>query len=136
MSRNALYSIYVMLLMTLLASCMKDPHGTLSGKITGAGGKKIYLQSLSSNPELLDSAIIGSDGSFSLIPSKALRMDYYQLFIDQKHSLFIKSGHATTVSVFPIKKIDLIAKEQKIDIANVLQTIANDMISAQVKLML
>ena len=89
MSNNPFHTIYAVFLITLMASCTKDPHGTLSGKIAGAGGKKIYLQSLSSNPELLDSAVIGSDGSFSLIPSRALRMDYYQLFIDQKHSLFI-----------------------------------------------
>ncbi|MFM7309025.1 MAG: redoxin domain-containing protein [Flavobacteriales bacterium] len=89
MRYNPAHLIYTMLLMALLASCTKDPHGVLSGNITGAGGKKIYLQSLSNQPELLDSAMIGSDGTFSLIPSRGLRMDYYQLFIDQKHSLFI-----------------------------------------------
>jgi thiol-disulfide isomerase/thioredoxin len=70
-------------------SCTKEPHGVISGKIIGASGKTIYLQSLSSSPVLLDSALVGSDGTFRMIPSKGLPMDFYQLFFDREHSLFI-----------------------------------------------
>lgn len=67
-----------------LASCSSGTQGTISGKIKGAEGKTIYLESFANNRSVFtDSTVIGTDGSFAIRPSQALEKDFYRLFISE-----------------------------------------------------
>jgi len=65
-----------------LCSCFSGSEGTISGKLKGAEGKTIYLESFANNRSVFtDSTVIGADGSFSLHPTQPLEKDFYRLFI-------------------------------------------------------
>jgi thiol-disulfide isomerase/thioredoxin len=68
--------------------CSSGSKGTIQGTIEGAQGKTIYLERFVNNRMLYtDSAVIGSDGSFLLMPSKPLELNYYRIVIDKGNSL-------------------------------------------------
>ncbi|MFM7234991.1 MAG: DUF4369 domain-containing protein, partial [Flavobacteriales bacterium] len=68
--------------------CSSGSKGTIQGTIEGAQGKTIYLERFVNNRMLYtDSAVIGSDGSFLLKPSKPLELNYYRIVVDKENSL-------------------------------------------------
>lgn len=68
-----------------MTSCFSGKEGTISGKIKGAEGKTIYLESFANNRSIFtDSTVVGSDGSFSIIPAQSLEKDFYRVFISEK----------------------------------------------------
>lgn len=78
------YSIMTLLIAIIFAACaVTGQKGTISGKIEGAGGKSIYLESFINNRRVYtDSTVAGSDGSFTLVPAHPLEMNYYRIIIN------------------------------------------------------
>lgn len=67
------------------SSCFSGKEGTISGKLKGAEGKTIYLESFANNRSIFtDSTVAGSDGSFSIKPNQPLEKDFYRVFITEK----------------------------------------------------
>ena len=86
----------------LSVSCGKK-QAPISGKIVGAEGAVIRLQKLGiANPDL-DSTVIGPDGSFTIIPTKGLAMDFYRLSLDNEHALLLVTDSTET----PVIEADL-----------------------------
>jgi len=68
-----------------LACCSSGTQGTISGKIKGAEGKTIYLESFANNRSVFtDSTVIGADGSFAIRPAHPLEKDFYRLVISDE----------------------------------------------------
>jgi peroxiredoxin len=68
----------------LFVSCEQNSSGTISGKIEGAEGKTIFLESFVNNRSVYtDSTVIGSDGSFTIVPTSPLEMNFYRLVLDR-----------------------------------------------------
>ena len=68
------------------ASCGNS--NSISGVITGAEGKTIYLESLSDSKVLpIDSTVVGSDGSFSLKSHDNLPLDFYRIYFKEGNFL-------------------------------------------------
>lgn len=64
--------------------------GAISGEFRGAEGKTVYLQRAVNNRLMkTDSAVISSDGSFLLVPSNPLGMDFYVVSLDDKNMITI-----------------------------------------------
>ncbi|MFN0031295.1 MAG: redoxin domain-containing protein [Flavobacteriales bacterium] len=76
---------------TALVACTTTGRkGTVSGKLSNAAGKMIYLQRAVNNMLMTtDSTMIGSDGSFSIVPEQPLGMDFYKVSIDPKNAITI-----------------------------------------------
>jgi thiol-disulfide isomerase/thioredoxin len=80
--------------------CNSGPKGAIQGKIEGAEGKTIRLERFVNNRMVYtDSAIIGSDGSFLLMPSKPLELNYYRIVIDKANSLALITDSTESASV-------------------------------------
>jgi len=68
-----------------MTSCFSGKEGTISGKIKGAEGKTIYLESFANNRSIFtDSTVVGADGTFSITPAQALDKDFYRVFLSEK----------------------------------------------------
>jgi peroxiredoxin len=81
-------SILIGSLALALFGCSTGPKGSIQGNIEGAEGKTIFLERFVNNRMVFtDSTMIGSDGSFVLVPSKPLELNYYRLVIDKENSL-------------------------------------------------
>jgi len=89
----------------LLNSCTSHgPVGSISGKIDGASGKTIYLESFINNRSVFtDSTVAGADGSFALVPSRPLEMNFYRLVLDNKNFVTL----ITDSTESPVVKADL-----------------------------
>ena len=72
----------------IIAACTKK-QVAVSGKINGAEGATIRLQQLGKTDATIDSTVIGPDGSFSIISSQGLVMDFYRLSLDDEHSVLL-----------------------------------------------
>jgi len=72
----------------IIAACTKK-QVAVSGKINGAEGATIRLQQLGKTDATVDSTVIGPDGSFSIISSQGLVMDFYRLSLDDEHSILL-----------------------------------------------
>ncbi len=73
-------------LSAVTVSCNKQTSGTISGKIDGAQGQTVYLESYVNNRSVyIDSTVIGSDGSFALVPGSPLEMNFYRLVLDREN---------------------------------------------------
>ena len=81
------YAIYFFTAISIaFASCENAP--TVQGRVSGAGGKTIYLESLSDNEvKPIDSTVLDADGNFSLKGLEELPFDNYRLYFDQDHYL-------------------------------------------------
>jgi thiol-disulfide isomerase/thioredoxin len=77
----------ITLAVVLIACNAGGKQGTISGKITGAEGKTVYLQRFVNNRAIVsDSATVGNDGSFSIAPSQGLELNFYRLYLDNDHA--------------------------------------------------
>ena len=93
-------SAAVALISLVTTSCTSGPKGTIQGNIEGAQGKTIYLERFVNNRMVFtDSAVIGSDGSFLLVPSKPLELNYYRIVVDKANSLALITDSTESASV-------------------------------------
>jgi thiol-disulfide isomerase/thioredoxin len=80
------------------ASCGNS--NSISGVITGAEGKTIYLESLSDSRVLpIDSTVIGSDGSFSLKSHDNLPLDFYRIYFKEGNFLQLITDSSEHVEI-------------------------------------
>ena len=80
--------------------CSSGPKGSIEGVIDGGAGKTIYLERFVNNRMVFtDSAVIGSDGSFLLMPSKPLELNYYRIVVDRENSLALITDSTESPSV-------------------------------------
>jgi len=80
--------------------CSNGPKGSIQGNIEGAQGKTIFLERFVNNRMVFtDSAVIGSDGSFLLVPSKPLELNYYRVVIDKENSLALITDSTESANV-------------------------------------
>lgn len=88
-------------LLTVFAiGCSNGPKGSIQGKIEGAQGKTIFLERFVNNRMVFtDSAVIGSDGSFLLVPSKPLELNYYRIVVDKANSLALITDSTESATV-------------------------------------
>jgi thiol-disulfide isomerase/thioredoxin len=90
----ALFTIVTMM------ACTNASKGTIHGNIKGAEGQTIYLECLVNNRFVkTDSAQIGADGNFVLVPSRALAMDYYEITFSGKERLTIITDSTENISL-------------------------------------
>ncbi len=77
----------ITLAVILVACNTGGKQGTISGKITGAEGKTVYLQRFVNNRAIVsDSATVADDGRFSIAPSQGLELNFYRLYLDNDHA--------------------------------------------------
>lgn len=80
--------------------CNQGQKGSIQGKIEGAQGKTIYLERFVNNRMVFtDSSVVGSDGTFLLVPSKPLELNYYRIVIDKANSLALITDSTESTSV-------------------------------------
>jgi thiol-disulfide isomerase/thioredoxin len=73
---------------------------SISGVITGAEGKTIYLESLSDSRVLpIDSTVVGSDGSFSLKSHDNLPLDFYRIYFKEENFLQLITDSSEHVEI-------------------------------------
>ncbi len=85
----------------LIMSCSGTGRkGAISGEITGAPGKTIYLQRAANNRLMkTDSTTIGADGKFLIVPSQSMSMDFYVLSIDDKNMITVITDSTESLNV-------------------------------------
>jgi len=93
--RKLIYFISVAIVFT---SCGNS--NSISGVITGAEGKTIYLESLSDSRVLpIDSTVVGSDGSFSLKSHDNLPLDFYRIYFKEGNFLQLITDSSEHVEI-------------------------------------
>ena len=98
--RTSTTSILIGSFAIVLASCSPGQKGSIQGKIEGAEGKTIFLERFVNNRMVFtDSSVVGSDGSFLLVPSKPLELNYYRIVIDKENSLALITDSTESPSV-------------------------------------
>ncbi len=85
------YSFFLCFFIASVSCLNTGTKGTISGKIDGASGKSIYLESFINNRSVFtDSTVAGADGSFSLVPSRPLEMNFYRILVgNEKYVMLI-----------------------------------------------
>ena len=69
----------------IMACNSHQQQGIISGKIEGAGGKTIYLESFINNRSVrTDSTVAGADGAFTIVPGRKLELNFYRLLVDEE----------------------------------------------------
>jgi thiol-disulfide isomerase/thioredoxin len=87
-------------LISTTIGCSGGQKGSIQGKIEGGQGKTIYLERFVNNRMVFtDSAVIGSDGSFLLVPTKPLELNYYRVVIDKENSLALITDSTESTQV-------------------------------------
>jgi peroxiredoxin len=82
----------------VFASCGNS--NSISGVITGAEGKTIYLESLSDSRVIpIDSTVVGSDGSFSLKSHDNLPLDFYRIYFKEGNFLQLITDSSENVEI-------------------------------------
>lgn len=72
----------------------------ITGKVTGAEGESIYLMRFVNNrPIPTDSAVIGDNGQFSIIPEEVMDFNFYQLMIDKERAMILITDSTESVKV-------------------------------------
>ena len=90
--------LYFVSVAVLFASCGNS--NSISGVITGAEGKTIYLESLSDTKVLpIDSTVVGSDGSFSLKSHDNLPLDFYRIYFKEGNFLQLITDSSEHVEI-------------------------------------
>ena len=90
--------IYFLSAAIVFASCGNS--NSISGVITGAEGKTIYLESLSDTKVLpIDSTVVGSDGSFSLKSHDNLPLDFYRIYFKEGNYLQLITDSSEHVEI-------------------------------------
>ena len=90
--------VYFLSVAILFASCGNS--NSISGVITGAEGKTIYLESLSDSRVLpIDSTVVGSDGSFSLKLHDNLPLDFYRIYFKEGNFLQLITDSSEHVEI-------------------------------------
>lgn len=88
------------MLIVFAIGCNNGPKGSIQGKIEGAQGKTIFLERFVNNRMVFtDSAVVGSDGSFLLVPSKPLELNYYRIVVDKANSLALITDSTESATV-------------------------------------
>ncbi len=83
-----------------VTGCSSGQKGSIQGKIEGAEGKTIFLERFVNNRMVFtDSSVIATDGSFLLVPSKPLELNYYRIVIDKENSLALITDSTESTSV-------------------------------------
>jgi thiol-disulfide isomerase/thioredoxin len=91
---------FAAVLSVVAIGCSTGPKGSIQGNIEGAQGKTIFLERFVNNRMVFtDSAVIGSDGSFLLVPSKPLELNYYRVVIDKENSLALITDSTESANV-------------------------------------
>jgi len=94
------YSIAFTTICFVLGACSSDKKGSISGKITGAEGKTVFLECLVNNRFVKsDSTKIGQDGSFVLQPTRSMSLDYYEISFGGKESLTLITDSTENIVV-------------------------------------
>jgi thiol-disulfide isomerase/thioredoxin len=90
--------LYFLSAAIVFASCGNS--NSISGVITGAEGKTIYLESLSDTKVLpIDSTVVGSDGSFSLKSHNNLPLDFYRIYFKEGNFLQLITDSSEHVEI-------------------------------------
>ena len=90
--------LYFLSAAIVFASCGNS--NSISGVITGAEGKTIYLESLSDTKVLpIDSTVVGSDGSFSLKSHDNLPLDFYRIYFKEGNFLQLITDSSEHVEI-------------------------------------
>lgn len=87
----SLYFVITGSALSMISCFNSGTKGTISGKIDGAAGKSVYLESFINNRSVLtDSTVAGSDGSFAIVPSQPLEMNFYRVVVgNEKYVMLI-----------------------------------------------
>ena len=90
--------LYFLSAAIVFAACGNS--NSISGVITGAEGKTIYLESLSDSKVLpIDSTVVGSDGSFSLKSHDNLPLDFYRIYFKEGNFLQLITDSSEHVEI-------------------------------------
>lgn len=78
----------VVLAVAGLSACGGNQSAVIEGSIAGAEGKTVYLQRFENGRTMnTDSAVVGADGKFSIVPNPTLDYNFFRLFVDPQNSL-------------------------------------------------
>jgi len=89
----------IILTTVILWGCSGTRIGpSISGKIEGAAGRTVYLERYANNRGIFtDSTVIGSDGTFTIVPSHPLDKDFYRVLLDERDFLVLITDSSETV---------------------------------------
>ncbi|MFY7972151.1 MAG: redoxin family protein [Flavobacteriales bacterium] len=91
---------FLALIGIVFVACTGAPKSSISGNIEGGEGKTIYLERFVNNHGVLtDSTVIAADGSFLLIPTQPLEMNFYRLILDEKDFVVIISDSTESLQL-------------------------------------
>jgi thiol-disulfide isomerase/thioredoxin len=83
-----------------LSSCSKPQRTSISGQIKGAEGKTIYFEQYLNNKQVqTDSTVIAADGTFRLLVSSPLEMNFYWLRLNQKDFMVLVTDSTEQIDV-------------------------------------
>lgn len=92
--------IFSILASVLSMSCTSGDGETIKGSISGAEGETIYLEKLVNNRwGVSDSTVIGSDGSFLIVPVQPLELDFYRLALSDNDFIILITDSTERISV-------------------------------------
>lgn len=81
-------------------ACSSNQASVIKGKIKGAEGQTVYLERLVNNRwGVSDSTVLGSDGSFSLVPTQAMELDFYRLVLTNKDFIILVTDSTEQISI-------------------------------------
>lgn len=80
--------------------CSGGGSAVITGKITGAEGKTIYLERLVNNRwGKTDSTVLGTDGSFKMVPMQSLELDFYRLILDENDFVVLIADSTESIDI-------------------------------------
>jgi thiol-disulfide isomerase/thioredoxin len=81
-------------------ACSSNQASVIKGKIKGAEGQTVYLERLVNNRwGVSDSTVVGSDGSFNLVPTQAMELDFYRLVLTNKDFIILVTDSTEQISI-------------------------------------
>lgn len=81
-------------------ACSSNQASVIKGKIKGAEGQTVYLERLVNNRwGVSDSTVLGSDGTFNLVPSQAMELDFYRLVLTNKDFIILVTDSTEQISI-------------------------------------
>jgi thiol-disulfide isomerase/thioredoxin len=83
-----------------LSGCVGNKTEGIFGKIDNAAGKTVYLERIVNNKGVLtDSAVVGSDGKFSLLPSQPLELNYYRFILSKNDYIILITDSSECIEI-------------------------------------